>query len=268
MSLIHQALKKLDNNNGPRNTAVAPKASTKIGTKRKKVLLLLMLASILFLAVVYTLKQTGTTGPAESGIALPVTVAQPGRAAGKETATQVTDKSTPGKSKPVKDAIDKKETVKNDKTARAASAVGVELYKAGKYEEAIEAFTAVLAIDPNGAVLNNNIGLAYFISNRRDEAKKHFTAALAIKPRYAEAITNYGAVVASEGKSREAISLYKRAIAIDHDLASAHFNIAVEYERVGKYTEARRAYEEYLKLGNNREDGKVVKRIEELKAAE
>lgn len=265
MSLIHQALKKLDNNNGPRSTATAPEATTKTGTKRKKVLFLLMLASILFLVVIYTLKQIGTTGPAESGIALPVTVAQPGRVAGKETVAEATDKNK----------IDKREIVKSTagvpdsvKPVSAAPAVGVELYKVGKYEEAIEAFAAELATDPNGAVLNNNIGLAYFSANKREEAKKHFTAALAIKPRYAEAITNYGAVVASEGKSREAISLYKRAIAIDHDLASAHFNIAVEYERVGKYTEARRAYEEYLKLGNNREDKKVVKRIEELKAAE
>ncbi|MBE9529429.1 MAG: tetratricopeptide repeat protein [Proteobacteria bacterium] len=264
MSLIHQALKKLDNNDGPRKTTAAPKGPVESGTKRKKVLLVLMLASILFLAVVYILKYTGTTGPAESGIALPKTVAQPGRAAEKKTVVQVADKSFSDKSSA---GTVKAVSTETNKSAPSA-ATGVELYKAAKYDKAIEVFIVALTNSPDDPVLNNNIGLAYFSADKRDEAKKHFTAALATEPRYAEAINNYGAVVASEGKSREAIGLYKRAIAIDHDLASAHFNIAVEYERVGKYTEARRAYEEYLKLGKNRDYGKVVKRIEELKAAE
>ncbi len=242
MSLIHQALKKLDSSAG-----VAPKQGTgttavKSENRRKKVLFAVMVVAILLFGAVYLLKyipETGT-GPAQNL-----------KTGSFETAVKA---AGPG--------------VEVKKERSKATVEAIFLYRAGKYKEAIKLFKAELKARPDDPVLHNNLGLVYFEDSQVELARKHFTRALSLKHDYAEAINNYGAVLASIGKSKEAIALYNKAIEIKPEFQPAYFNMAVEYEKNAKFTKARRLYEEYLKFETVKERNAVKKRIKELRATE
>lgn len=79
------------------------------------------------------------------------------------------------------------------------------LHRAGKYQEAIEAFKNSIRLKPDFALAYNNLGAAYCDSGLYSEAIVNLKEALRLEPDFAEARRNLGAAYNRLGRLEEAI---------------------------------------------------------------
>jgi len=117
-----------------------------------------------------------------------------------------------------------------------------------RWEEAVEAYRRVVAIDPTYAAAWNNLGLLLHRLGRLEEAYAAYAAALAQDPACGEAAYNLGSLAEDRGDAEEAILGYRRALEIRPDYADAHFNLAGALARAGRGDEAIVHWRRYLEL--------------------
>jgi len=89
-----------------------------------------------------------------------------------------------------------------------------DLFRAKKYDEAVQKSQEAVALKPTDPVLMNNLGFLYYSAGKYDEALKYLEQTLKLDPHRKE----------------------------------AHGNIAELYLKLGRKSEAKQHYEEYLKL--------------------
>jgi tetratricopeptide (TPR) repeat protein len=106
------------------------------------------------------------------------------------------------------------------------------------YDAAIEAYTAVITLDPETVEAYNGRGTALEYKHEYDRAIDDYTKALAINPRYALAYSNRGNVYDYKGSYNNAILDYTKALQIDPSLAGAYYNRGVAHHQKGRYQEA------------------------------
>lgn len=148
----------------------------------------------------------------------------------------------------------------------------VELFKAGKYPEAIKIAKRLLDITdkkfgpdhPNVATALNNLALIYQSQGQYAEAEPLYKRSLTIDeralgadhPSVAIALNNLAALYKSQGRYTEAEPLLKRSLSIcekvlgpDHsDVATAVNNLALLYQEQGRYAEAEPLYKRSLAI--------------------
>ncbi len=114
--------------------------------------------------------------------------------------------------------------------------------------QAIEAYQAVLALDPEHAAAHINLGTLYY--NRQDFAlaETHYRAAIAIDPRYALAHFDLGNVLDETGRIAEAIRSYSTALQLAPTYGDAHYNVALAYEKIREPRKALQHWSAYVKL--------------------
>ena len=95
-----------------------------------------------------------------------------------------------------------------------------------QWEDAIDAYRRVVAIDPSYAAAWNNLGLLLHRLGRYDEARAAYTRALGESAACAEAAYNLGSLSEDTGDVEEAIRCYRRALDVNSEYAVAHFNLA------------------------------------------
>jgi len=117
-----------------------------------------------------------------------------------------------------------------------------------QWEDAIEAYRRVVAIDPTYAAAWNNLGLLLHRMGRYDDAERAYAAALAEDSRCCEAAYNLGSLHEDRGDVEAAIGDYRQALGISPDYADAHFNLAGALARSGRSEEAARHWQRYLEL--------------------
>jgi tetratricopeptide (TPR) repeat protein len=117
-----------------------------------------------------------------------------------------------------------------------------------QWEDAIDAYRRVVAIDPSYAAAWNNLGLLLHRMGRLDEALEAYRAALEQDPRCCEAAYNLGSLHEDQGAVDEAVAEYRRALELSPDYADAHFNLAGALSRAGRCDEAVRHWQRYLDL--------------------
>ena len=117
-----------------------------------------------------------------------------------------------------------------------------------QWEDAIEAYRRVVAIDPTYAAAWNNLGLLLHRMGRYDDAERAYAAALAEDSRCCEAAYNLGSLHEDRGDVEAAIGDYRQALGISPDYADAHFNLAGALARSGRSDEAARHWQRYLEL--------------------
>jgi len=89
-----------------------------------------------------------------------------------------------------------------------------DLFRAKKYDEALQLSQKAIALKPNDPILNNNLGFLYY----------------------------------SAGKYNEALPYLEKTLQLDPKRKEAHGNIAELYMKLGRKADARQHYEEYLRL--------------------
>ncbi|MBI4637404.1 MAG: tetratricopeptide repeat protein [Candidatus Rokubacteria bacterium] len=117
-----------------------------------------------------------------------------------------------------------------------------------QWEEAVDAYRRVLALDPTYAAAWNNLGLLYHRMGRYAEARSAYASALQQDPRCCEAAYNLGSLHEDCGEVEEAIHDYRLALQLSPDYADAHFNLAAALARAGRRDEAGLHWRRYLEL--------------------
>lgn len=78
--------------------------------------------------------------------------------------------------------------------------MGVSYLEQGNYPFALRELLNAEELDPNSAIVQNNLGQVYFLRERMDLASKSFQKAIQLQPDYTEARNNLARVLIEEGK--------------------------------------------------------------------
>ena len=136
----------------------------------------------------------------------------------------------------------------NPKVVFLHNLLGVVLSAQGRTEEAVKSYNKGIEIDPNFAIIYNNLALIYY--NRRsmglgfqsniEKAEELFKKSLKINPQLPEPNTNLGNLYSFIGKNNESINYHKLAISSDPKYYYSYLNIANVYVSIGNFYEAKK----------------------------
>ena len=119
------------------------------------------------------------------------------------------------------------------------------LLSEGKIDDAIRAYRALLARDPNAPLVHHQLGRAFSRSKQYDAAEKEFREALRLAPDLAEAAYDIAAVRETLGDSAGAEQWFRAAIALNAIYPEAHAALArrlfAKGDLVGARSEIERA---------------------------
>jgi thioredoxin-like negative regulator of GroEL len=117
---------------------------------------------------------------------------------------------------------------------------GIALHDAGKYDEAIARYKAVLADDPSNVLAVYELGLSHQAKGDAKECVAVLEPFLLKAGRYlAPMLTTYGTCLDLSGQSEKAVSAYRQALKLTPDDPSLQFNTAVTLVGREEYAEAR-----------------------------
>ena len=116
------------------------------------------------------------------------------------------------------------------------------------WEDAIDAYQRVVAVEPSYAAAWNNLGLLHHRMGQYTEAQEAYEAALRAEPTCAEAAYNLGSLCEDLGEFPASIRYYLRALELSPDYPDAHFNLAGVLGKSGRGREAVRHWRRYLEL--------------------
>lgn len=131
--------------------------------------------------------------------------------------------------------------------------MGTSSYENGDYPNALKALLQAEQLDPENAVVQNNLGLTYFMRERYDMAEKHLRRALAMQPKYTDARNNLSRVLIEKGHYAEA---EKELRTVLDDLtysgfSRAYINLGLVYFNRKNYSAATTAFGRSMDLQND-----------------
>lgn len=121
-------------------------------------------------------------------------------------------------------------------------------YRSGRFDKAEALFTKAAKSGQASAGVYSNQGLAAMRLGRKKEAEAAFKKALQLDPFLPQALNNYASLLAEAGKTSKAGAMLEKAINADPSYADAHFNLAVLLEKKGDFQGALASYEEFMRL--------------------
>ena len=131
-----------------------------------------------------------------------------------------------------------------------ANALGAQLYRAGRYEEAEEWFSTSLELSPQNLYALRNLGGLHHAQGRSDEAARRFQQALVVRPD-ASLYSNLGTVFFGRGLYPLAAGAFEDALAMPGATNRSIYwsNLADAYRLIpGQQTDAQRAYRQALRI--------------------
>lgn len=159
-------------------------------------------------------------------------------------------------------------TAKINPNADTFYALGVDLAKNNKYDEAIKAYLNVLRYDKHHYAALNNLSLILFEKGYFSASQHFLEEALKAKPDSPELLNNIGGVFMELGKSKEAEKLFQKAIKFEPKDGAPYFNLALIYEKKKEYKKALLYYD--VAISKNYRDRvakeRKIKLIAKLKA--
>lgn len=122
--------------------------------------------------------------------------------------------------------------------------LGVAQLESGNYPAALREILKAEELDPDSAVIQNNLGLIYFYRERLDLAEKHLRQAVKMDEKYSEARNNLARVLIERGKFADAEKEVKIVLA---DLTftkpdKAYINLGLAKFNQKDYSAARSAF--------------------------
>jgi len=105
-----------------------------------------------------------------------------------------------------------------------------DLYMVRKYyAEAVRVYTRLTQMEPNNALFQNKLGIAYHQMQDLNSARRAYRRAVEINPQYAQAINNLASVEYAQKKYRNAIMTYLRALKLNPGDAVIYGNLGTAY---------------------------------------
>jgi protein O-GlcNAc transferase len=136
----------------------------------------------------------------------------------------------------------------NPNDVAALNGLGIAALHRRQFVEAIDAFQRALALDPGLVAAANNLGNVHRERGELSEAEAWYRRALALAPERASAANNLAVALRDQGKLREAISEFRHALALDPASVAARANLGAALSQIGERGEAlaefRRAFGE------------------------
>lgn len=122
--------------------------------------------------------------------------------------------------------------------------IGIGHLNAGNYPQALAELLESEKLDSSNPIVQNNLGLAYFLRDRLDLSESHLRKALSLKSDYSESRNNLGRVLIERGKYQEAISEITKVI---NDLTyqnpdKALTNLGLAQFKMGQYDVAKKTF--------------------------
>jgi tetratricopeptide (TPR) repeat protein len=111
--------------------------------------------------------------------------------------------------------------------------VALTLYNQDRYNDSLQAYNNVIAIDPLNAVAWNNRGIDLALLGKDTEALMSFGRAGSINASYAEPWYNMGVIYDRENDLDSAIKAYNRATQINPNYQRAWFNKNQDMDAMG-----------------------------------
>ncbi|MBI5286668.1 MAG: tetratricopeptide repeat protein [Deltaproteobacteria bacterium] len=238
MSIIHQALKKVQQQRGGGIPVLGSWEASHVKVNRVALLKGLSISLAIILGILIFLLLWGLTPPRGKGLST----------SKKEVSPLISVK--------VNDitAIEK---------ARGHNKRGVELYMKGRFIEAAHEFDEAIKLYPNYAEAYNNLGLVSRKMGDNKKAKSNYEKALGYRPDYSEALNNYGILLEDLGKREEAMEYFKKASQIAPLYPAPYLNMAISLEKGGRVEEAVWYYRRFLSLPEGSEDPELIKKVKE-----
>ncbi|MGA2272600.1 MAG: tetratricopeptide repeat protein [Bryobacteraceae bacterium] len=126
--------------------------------------------------------------------------------------------------------------------------VASELGQKNEYEAAIAKWNEALALSPDDAKANSNLGVLLETVGRTGEAMAHYRKAVQSEPDYPDGYTNLGIALARTGKLDDAISYLEKAAQLSPWDAKAHSNLGAALAERGRTGDAIVECEKALQL--------------------
>lgn len=141
-------------------------------------------------------------------------------------------------------------TSKNKQLAELHLQIGTGHLTKGHYPEAISELLEAEKLDPKNPIVQNNLGLAFFIRGRLDLAQNKLENALALDSKYSDARNNLGRVCIEKGEYKRAI---KELQIVVQDLTytfpeKASINLGIALFMNGDFSGAKDSLRTALKL--------------------
>jgi len=119
----------------------------------------------------------------------------------------------------------------------------------GQFDVAVKHYKAVLQLQPENAVVLNN--LAWNAGQLKDpEAIKYAEKALALQPNNPVVMDTLGVLLVAQGNAARGLELLQKAVELAPDVPAIRLNLAKSLASAGRKDEARRALEPLVKLGD------------------
>ena len=132
---------------------------------------------------------------------------------------------------------------------------GRQLFRKGKYRDAIPLFERVLKHDPDQAEIHDALAMTHFVLKEYDLAIEHFSRVAQLQPTNAKVLINMGAVYNRKEEFQKAAEILKKAVSRDGKAVEAYYNLGIAYRGLKQLPMAVNSYKEALRLNPRMLDG-------------
>ena len=127
-------------------------------------------------------------------------------------------------------------------------AQGIEFFKQGKYDQAIESFKKVIEKFPSNPDVYYNLGLSYLRSRDINQAITAFEKVIEINPEAIEVYFALGECYFTKEDNEKALAAFSQALELQPDNPKAYYNLGILYYKYDKLEEALSAFEKSIEL--------------------
>ncbi len=131
----------------------------------------------------------------------------------------------------------------NPKNVFLYNLLGLILVGKNKIDEALNTYQKGINLDPNQAMIYNNIALLYTNNKIDNEKAEYFyNKSISANPKNPEAYNNLGTLYKSMDKFEEAIKCFNKAIESNSKFVQSYHNLGNIYITLGKFSDAKKIF--------------------------
>lgn len=123
---------------------------------------------------------------------------------------------------------------------------GTSALEAKDFNQAIAAFTEIIALEPGAARAYLGRAIAYHRSGNLDKALADYEQVSRLS-KNVQALVNQGGILAEKRQYEKALAAYTEALQLDPAIMSTYYRRALVYEQLGDYAKALADYEAILR---------------------
>jgi serine/threonine-protein kinase len=133
-------------------------------------------------------------------------------------------------------------------SAAAQNNLGIALVRQGRLDEAIAALRKAIRLQPDFHTAHANLGSAFLLRGQPDKAIAAFRKSLRLDRQFAGAHAGLGAALLARGQLDQALAALRQAIHLQPDCPQAHTVLGMTLHKQGKLDEAITAYRRAIHL--------------------